>query len=237
MAWELLRTNYKDAVWSGNRKFRLVNNPDSTVSLTDVTQYRVIQDAFMNARDTNRTNEAINALLAALDQNTNLYAYFANFFNEQKTAFQTKENEVRSELAAMGDDAKEDLQNRVDAIAADLFNRVAVALAALQAKADSDLEGMKDTYEYILDLFMGNKGSEFATWFDAIKGQLDTDAAGRLQNEVNEQEDRLLSLERMVIQNDIIAPINMNNGSGTPVLLVDDTGSAIVANWKYEYHE
>lgn len=77
---------------------------------------------------------------------------------------------------------------------------------------------------------------QFETWFEQIKDQLDTDAAGRIQNELNEQENRLALLEKMVIQNDITAPINLNeSGSGDPVLLVDESNNAIIADWKYEY--
>lgn len=77
--------------------------------------------------------------------------------------------------------------------------------------------------------------SEFNSWFDQIKDQLGTDAAGHLQNELNEQDSRLSLLEYMVIKDDIFAPIDLNEtGSGDPVLLVDESGRAILADWKYE---
>ena len=46
-----------------------------------------------------------------------------------------------------------------------------------------------------------------------------------------ELDERLSALEHMVLKNDFTAPLTVDN-SGT--LLVDDLGSAIVADWKYK---
>ena len=55
---DVLRTDYQDAVWSGNRKYRLTTNGDNTTSVTDVTEYSVEGDNF-GAGDINRTNAVI----------------------------------------------------------------------------------------------------------------------------------------------------------------------------------
>lgn len=39
MAWERLPVNYTDAVWSGLKRYSMVNNEDGTVSFQDVTVY------------------------------------------------------------------------------------------------------------------------------------------------------------------------------------------------------
>lgn len=75
---------------------------------------------------------------------------------------------------------------------------------------------------------------QFTTWFEDIKGQLDGDIAGHLQNEITEHEDRLALLEYMLIQDDITAPINLAE-TGDPVVLVDESGSAILADWEYAH--
>lgn len=59
-----LRTDYKDDVLSGDRKYRMVNNPDGTVSFVDVTDYTQEGDTF-GASDVNATNTAVNALQEA----------------------------------------------------------------------------------------------------------------------------------------------------------------------------
>lgn len=56
-----LKTNYKDDVFEGNRKYRKTDNPDGTVSLEDVTTYKQVGDTFA-AADINATNAAINTL-------------------------------------------------------------------------------------------------------------------------------------------------------------------------------
>lgn len=46
MAWERLKTDYKDAVWSGLRKFIPIDNGDGSYSVKDVTQYTVYDESF-----------------------------------------------------------------------------------------------------------------------------------------------------------------------------------------------
>lgn len=47
--------------------------------------------------------------------------------------------------------------------------------------------------------YQGETQADFTDWFDAIKGQLDEDAAGHLQLEVNDLDDRLTVLESKAI--------------------------------------
>lgn len=56
-----LKTNYKDAVFSGERKYQEIFNPDGTKSFTDRTSYTTQGDKF-GANDINATNSAVNAL-------------------------------------------------------------------------------------------------------------------------------------------------------------------------------
>lgn len=53
-----LKTNYKDDVFTGKRKYRITNNDDGTVSLDDVTTYTQQGDIF-GAADINAINKAI----------------------------------------------------------------------------------------------------------------------------------------------------------------------------------
>ena len=57
-----LRTDYEDAVFSGNRKYNIINNADGTVSLLDATEYQN-QDkdkVYFGAKDINDVNKEIN---------------------------------------------------------------------------------------------------------------------------------------------------------------------------------
>ena len=56
-----LKTNYKDAVFSGERKYQEIFNPDGTKSFADRTAYTEAGDRF-GANDINATNTAINAI-------------------------------------------------------------------------------------------------------------------------------------------------------------------------------
>ena len=56
-----LKTDYVDAVFSGNRKYTEIANADDTVSFTDETAYTQTGDKF-GATDINATNGAINKM-------------------------------------------------------------------------------------------------------------------------------------------------------------------------------
>lgn len=101
----------------------------------------------------------------------------------------------------------------------------------LQAKGNADTAAVIES----LTEFMRTSKNEFNQWFAEIKDQLSEDVAGELQNEITEHEDRLSLLEKMVIQNEITAPIDLNESDGQPELLCDDDGVAILADWKYKY--
>lgn len=48
--------------------------------------------------------------------------------------------------------------------------------------------------------------NDFNTWFDGVKDQLSEDAAGNIQNQLNEHEARLDTLELMLIKGNVFAP-------------------------------
>lgn len=65
-----LKTDYKDAVYTGDRKYTQTNNTDGTISLVDATAYSTEGDTF-GAADINATNTAVNgnsANISALQQ-------------------------------------------------------------------------------------------------------------------------------------------------------------------------
>ena len=56
-----LKTNYKDAAWSGERQYQIRALGNGYSAITDQTAYTVQGDAF-GAKDINDTNAAINKL-------------------------------------------------------------------------------------------------------------------------------------------------------------------------------
>lgn len=67
MAWDKLPTNYTDAIWTGNRKYKQINNSDGTVSFEDKTEYIQKENSFFGADDANRMNAGMNELAETLD--------------------------------------------------------------------------------------------------------------------------------------------------------------------------
>lgn len=60
-----LKTDYKDAMFQGNRKYQMIQNDDGTVSFEDVTEYTQEGDSF-GAKDINDTNIELNKNILAL---------------------------------------------------------------------------------------------------------------------------------------------------------------------------
>lgn len=206
MSWKLLPVNYTDAVWSGLKRYVMVNNEDNTVSFQDVTVYSQKDNSFFGAKDANRMNEALNTLMSMVESGTNLYEAFQNYFALQKELFEGKETSEYQSLVDYTDN--------------------------LKAEGDSLIEGIKTDYRYEIDQFESVQEQIFTAWFQAMKDQLSQDAAGKLQNQCTELDERLSLLEYMTIQNDFSAPIVTDDEEIT--LIVDDLDFAILADWKHK---
>nr|DAY05194.1 MAG TPA: hypothetical protein [Caudoviricetes sp.] len=66
-----LRTDYKDAIYSGNKKYNMIRNGDGTVSFEDKTTYYEFDDtSLFGANDINQTNEKLNQILEMHENGT-----------------------------------------------------------------------------------------------------------------------------------------------------------------------
>ena len=89
MAWTNLPTDYKDAVWNGNRKYRQINNSDGTVSFEDVTEYSQKENSFFGAAEANQMNAAMNELaenIESVKENATKAGTFAATASDKATA-------------------------------------------------------------------------------------------------------------------------------------------------------
>lgn len=208
MAWELLPVDYTDAVWSGLKKYSQIDNNDGTISLQDVTVYTNKEKSFFGAIQANRMNEALNTIMSMIENGTDLYEAFQNYFATQKQLFEDKETSE--------------------------FNSFVTYTDNLKAQGDEIIATIKTDYRGEIESFESVQEQVFTAWFQAMKNQLSQDAAGNLQNQCTELDQRLAMLEEMTIQNDFTAPILVQDSSEIPMLLVDDLDFAILANWIYK---
>jgi gas vesicle protein len=165
MAFELLPVNYTDAVWSGLKRYNLINNEDGTVSFQDVTAYSNRDSSFFGAKDANRMNEALNTIMSMVENGTDLYTAFQNYFAAQKTEFEENADKTQSDLNSYVQD--------------------------LKTEGDGVIESIKTDYRTEVNEFEDNQEELFNTWFNLIKGQLGEDAAGNLQNQIIEISNRM----------------------------------------------
>lgn len=159
MAWELLPVNYTDAVWSGLKRYNEVRNEDGTVSFQDVTVYSNKETSFFGAKDANRMNEALNTLMSMVENGTDLYTAFQNYFNTQKGLFEDTANATQQG-----------------------FNEY---VDGLKAEGDSTILTIKTDYRKEITDFENQQEQLFTTWFEFVKGQLGEDVAGKLLNQIN----------------------------------------------------
>lgn len=159
MSWTLLPVDYTDAVWSGLKRYNQVSNADGTVSFQDVTQYSNKETSFFGAIDANRMNEALNTLMSMVESGTDLYEAFQNYFNTQKGLFEDEADATQADFTAY--------------------------VAALRVEGDQAIDSIKVDYRAEMDVFESQQQALFTTWFDFIKGQLGSDVAGNLQNQIN----------------------------------------------------
>lgn len=195
MAWKLLPVDYTDAVWAGLKRYNQINNEDGSVSFQDITAYTGKEKSFFGAKDANRMNEALNTIMSMVENGTDLYTAFQNYFAEQKTLFEQEANSKATEF-------------------------------------DNYTDNLEQEYKVSMAAFESQQQQIYNAWFQAMKDQLSKDAAGNLQNQCTELDERLTLLEQMTMQNDFSAPLATDDEAIT--LIVDDLDYAILADWKYK---
>lgn len=195
MAWKLLPVDYTDAVWAGLKRYNQINNEDGSVSFQDITSYTGKEKSFFGAKDANRMNEALNTIMSMVENGTDLYTAFQNYFAEQKTLFEQEADSKATEF-------------------------------------DNYTDNLEQEYKVSMAAFESQQQQIYNAWFQAMKDQLSKDAAGNLQNQCTELDERLTLLEQMTIQNDFSAPLATDDEAIT--LIVDDLDYAILADWKYK---
>lgn len=195
MAWELLPVDYTDAVWAGLKRYNQINNEDGSVSFQDITAYTGKEKSFFGAKDANRMNEALNTIMSMVENGTDLYTAFQNYFSEQKTLFEQEADSKATEF-------------------------------------DNYTDNLEQEYKASMAAFESQQQQIYNAWFQAMKDQLSKDAAGNLQNQCTELDERLTLLEQMTMQNDFSAPLATDDEAIT--LIVDDLDYAILADWKYK---
>lgn len=159
MAWELLPVNYTDATWSGLKKYTEVQNSDGTVSFQDVTMYSNKENSFFGAKEANRMNEALNTLMSMVENGTDLYTAFQNYFTTQKGLFEDTADATQEDFTAY--------------------------VEGLEAQGDSIIQTIKTDYSKEIAAFESQQEQLFNTWFEFVKNQLGENVAGNLQNQID----------------------------------------------------
>lgn len=171
MGWKRLSTDYKDISWSGLKKYTQIDNDDGTVSFRDDTRYTNKESSFFGAKDANQINEAVNYIMTKLENGTNLYSAFQEFFSTQKELFiRTKDNTIN------------DMRNKANGDYT-LFGR---HLSDLKSRGETALTNVETTHRQRMSAYEDTQKNEFNTWFAQIRDHLSSDQAGKLQLQVED---------------------------------------------------
>ena len=84
----MLKTNYKNDVFSGQRKYTMTENDDNTVSFADATTYSQIGDSF-GASNLNETNDVVNLLSGTIELTQTLSTTSSTIFEFVNKAIHT----------------------------------------------------------------------------------------------------------------------------------------------------
>ena len=204
MSWVLLPVNYTDAVWTGLKKYLMVNNEDDTVSFQDVTVYSQKENSFFGAYDANRMNEAINIIMSMLENGTDIYQAFLDYFAAQKVLFEEE-----------ADDKQQGFSDYI---------------GELEDSEDETIAQINQGYLTDITAYKAEQESTFGIWFEAIRGRLNEDAAGELLNYCESLDERVTDMEGMLESHHYYAFI-LDEDSEEEGMLVDDDDYAILGEW------
>lgn len=139
--WQELPTNYKDARWNGNRKYRQIPNSDGTVSFADETEYTERESSFFSASDANQINDAVNTIMRMLKDDPNqVYEKFAEYFDGQKAAFEKEAEQIEASQSAAFDAWFEQIKGQLSEDAAGhLQNQMVDLYSAVQETKEIDI--------------------------------------------------------------------------------------------------
>lgn len=215
MSWELLPVDYTDAVWDGMKKYEPINNDDGTISLKDVTVYSNMEKSFFGAKEANRMNEALNTIMSMVENGTNLYEAFQNYFAGQKVLFETAANtsieQYNSNLSAL----------RSNATTTSLeFNTY---VEQLKDEGNQAIESIKTDYSEEISNFEKEQEKVFDIWFEAMREKLSGDTAGKLQSEIDDINNNRIQLSVSCPEVLIGETITATNGVDTKTATVDES--------------
>lgn len=159
MSWTPLKEDYTDAVWSGLKKYTLINNEDDTVSLQDVTQYSQKENSFFGSAEANAMDSAINVIMAMLENGTDLYTNFQKYFITQQDLFEVEATDKLTD-----------------------FNTY---VSNLEKEGDKIIETIKTDYSAEISQYEDTQEQIFNVWFAAVQGQLSGDVAGKIINRLD----------------------------------------------------
>lgn len=160
MSWKRLNTEYKDISWSGLKKYTQIENDDGTVSFRDDTRYTNKESSFFGAKDANQINEAVNYIMTKLENGTDLYSTFQEFFNTQRELFIREKDGKVSEINGY--------------------------ISDLKSRGETALTNVESNHKQRMSVYEDTQKNEFNNWFAQMRDHLSSDQAGKLQLQVED---------------------------------------------------
>ena len=150
----------KDISWSGLKKYTQIDNDDGTISFRDDTRYTNKESSFFGAKDANQINEAVNYIMTKLENGTDLYSTFQEFFNTQRELFIREKDGKVSEINGY--------------------------ISDLKSRGETALTNVESNHKQRMSVYEDTQKNEFNNWFAQMRDHLSSDQAGKLQLQVED---------------------------------------------------
>lgn len=186
-SWNKLPTDHKDITYNGLKKYKQINNDDGTISLKDETVYTNKDASFFGAKEANQMNEALNYIMTKLENGTDLYSEFLEFFDNQKQLFLKNGESVISNITNKTNADYKDFEEH----ATNLKKNFDEFIANLKQLTGTSLSEIELKYKQQMSEYETQQKSLFDMWFNNIKSQLSGDIAGKLQTKIETLETKL----------------------------------------------
>ncbi len=153
---------------------------------------------------------------------------YADFILQMDSAYQTfytKLNDLYVTSVDKYDADYADFTQKMLTAYSDYLSDLSAFFTALQNKGYSDMAEIIQR----MSQFEADREAAFDTWWELVKGKMSGDVAAEVILQLMEHEERITSLEDMLISGKITAPLATEDGD----ILTSESGDVLSASWYY----
>lgn len=165
---------------------------------------------------------------------TTIFLQFMEWFNQVRQQGEIDIDDLIANLTAKSNEKYEifladlrafyrDIRRKGQQDYDDFNAEISAYIDDLEDRGDSSLAAI---IQQLID-FRNTKESDFLELFEKIKGQLETDPAGHLQNQINSMQSQMEEMMEMLMTGKVTTRLAIDEGD----YITDDMGNALLIGW------